>query len=95
MKRDSLTNKSYAVRDKKGRIRNVVNKGRSNRADRRKKVGDSRIPKTKGGKAKSGYGHMGDYKKKSKPLFSSKGKEKRFFKALDNIFVDKTKRKKK
>ena len=66
MKRDSLTNKSYAVRDRKGKFKDIVNKGRSNVADRRKKVGDSRIPKTKGGKAKSGYGQLGDYKPRKK-----------------------------
>ena len=68
MRRYSLNKKSYVLKDKKGKVKKVVSKARSIRADRRKKVSDKNIPKTKSGKAKSGYGHLGDYKKKRKFL---------------------------
>ena len=66
-KRDTIKG-YYVVRGKDGRIKRWAKKGRSLRADRRKKVGDERIPKTKSGKAKSGYGHRGDYKR-SRSIF--------------------------
>ena len=69
-KRDSLTKKSYAVRNKKGQIKDVVNKGKSNKQDRLTQTGEENIPKTKGGKAKSGYGHLGDYEKTKRGKWS-------------------------
>jgi len=55
----------YVVRDKKGRFKRWSSKGRSLSHDRRKKVSSKRIPKTKKGKLRSGYGHRGDYRRKS------------------------------
>lgn len=55
---------AYVERDRLGRFKKWTSVGRSLAADRRKRVGRKRIPKTKGGKAKSGYGHQGDYKRK-------------------------------
>jgi len=54
----------YVVRDRNGRFKSWHSRGRSGAIDRRLKVGDTRIPRTKFGRRKSGYGHMGDYKKK-------------------------------
>jgi len=64
-KRDTIKRKKsyYVKRNKKGEITDWSGKGRSLKADRRKKVGDKRIPKTKSGKAKAGYGHLGDYQR--------------------------------
>ena len=48
----------YAVRDKKGRFKDIQNIGRSIRADARKK--------SKKKVTKKGKGHTGDYAKKKK-----------------------------
>ena len=54
--------KHYITRHRKGTA-TVVYVKRSLAADRKKRVGSSRIPRTKTGRLKSGYGHRGDYPK--------------------------------
>lgn len=55
--------RTYVTRHRTGSL-SVVRVGRSLRADRRKKVSSSRIPKTRTGRPKRGYGHRGDYPRK-------------------------------
>lgn len=52
--------KSYVIKHRDNGI-SVTKIGKSLQADRRKKVGSNRIPRTSGGKLKRGYGHKGDY----------------------------------
>lgn len=54
----------YVKRDKRGRFKKWTGVGRSIRADRRKKVGHKRIPKTRTKRLRTGYGHKGDYPRK-------------------------------
>ena len=68
-KRDVIRKGFYAVRDSKGRITDIVDIGRSIRMDRLTKTDARRIPKTKGGIARVGYGHIGDYERKGKFLW--------------------------
>jgi len=51
----------YVYRNRKGQFKKWVSVGRSLRGDRRKRVGYGRMPKTRSGRPKSGYGHRGDY----------------------------------
>lgn len=69
MVRTQLKKGLWVERDRKGRFKNVVRKSKSLSADRRKKVGSGSIPKTKGGKLRSGYGHKGDYPRRKKSQF--------------------------
>jgi hypothetical protein len=70
-KRGVIKKGFYAVRKKDGTISDVVDIGKSIRMDRLTKTDAKRIPKTKGGIPKIGYGHLGDYpvKKKSRSLW--------------------------
>ena len=49
---------------KEGGSLHVTPIGRSLKRDRHKKVKAKRIPKTRGGQPKPGYGHRGDYPRK-------------------------------
>lgn len=62
----------YVTRDKMGRFKRWISIGKSIAADRRKKVGSSRIPRDANGGLMSGFGDLGDYperKKKEKNIF--------------------------
>lgn len=63
VKRD-IVKRHYVVRSKTGQFKKWHRIGKSIKADSRKKVGNKRIPKTKSGRSKVGYGHIGDYKKR-------------------------------
>ncbi len=51
----------YVRRGKRGRFKKWTRVGRGLAVDRRRRVGHRRIPKTRTGRPKSGYGHIGDY----------------------------------
>lgn len=52
--------KSYVIPHRDGSI-SVARVGKSLRADRRMRVSGKRIPRTRSGRLKPGYGHRGDY----------------------------------
>ena len=62
----------YVIRRRDGTFKKWVNRGKSIRTDSRKKVGSIRIPKTKRGNLKKGYGHQGDYHKRGTLWYYSK-----------------------
>lgn len=54
----------YVVRDRYGRFKRWSGVRRSISVDKRRRVGSRRMPKTRTGRPKRGYGHKGDYRRR-------------------------------
>ncbi len=56
----------YVHRTKRGKFKKWTSVRKGLSVDRRRRVGHGRIPKTRTGGLKRGYGHKGDYPRKGK-----------------------------